>query len=646
MGLSTWTNSVSHGSTPTTQSNASLTYNVSYSGYGQLPCSIFFESSSLKLQWGYSAVNDNTVVWGAGDVNGTYYPAASSLSADRTVLGRGRVSWDYSFGGCSGTANGATLYKRTKAMVATAQTPGSASVTATTATIDCDYTPNVNESSCSAQLKYKKTADSTWTSAGSPKTTGGYSQINESEAITGLDGETQYQVKLVITRGTQNDTSLTSAIASFTTLADTPEVTTDAATGVTSDTASLNATVDHNTKDGDLSWRYDTSDPGTADDTSGTEVAYAGNPITEDGSGAYGISSLTHETKYYFWAIYEPDVGDKTYGAILDFTTETDPSVEAKESEMLPVFQYDRKWGIATTVFFTLPSPAGTSSDRLYDGAAVWAAGECKVTGVVYDDDSTPTVTAEANTDSEPAREAATNLYRLDLAAGEMEHDELYITIVDDTPAHRDITLFVRTHQMLSTIDVDASSKATNTTAVTYTGNGTGAGMDCTGGATGKDLDANINNHVLDAGTLQSYDSSTTVTLAATAPGVADGLNGAVILFNGGTGADQARTIIDDDGSQQVTLNKALTSALDGTTTYIIIPGDDVWAISPVTELAAIPTKASTTMQLLQGIFQRFFYQREQTATVQTLRKEDDSTSLGTATVSDNGTTQTSGRVT
>ena len=57
------------------------------------------------------------------------------------------------------------------------------------------------------------------------------------------------------------------------------------------------------------------------------------------------------------------------------------------------------------------------------------------------------------------------------------------------------------------------------------------------------------------------------------------------------------------------------------------------------TELSAVPTTTGTLRQKIGWLFQYFRNRRTVTATTETMFKEDASTSLGTATISDNGTT-------
>lgn len=61
------------------------------------------------------------------------------------------------------------------------------------------------------------------------------------------------------------------------------------------------------------------------------------------------------------------------------------------------------------------------------------------------------------------------------------------------------------------------------------------------------------------------------------------------------------------------------------------------------TELTAIPTTTGTIRQKINYLFQLFRNKRTVTSTTETLYKEDTTTTLGTGTVSDDGTTFTSG---
>lgn len=63
------------------------------------------------------------------------------------------------------------------------------------------------------------------------------------------------------------------------------------------------------------------------------------------------------------------------------------------------------------------------------------------------------------------------------------------------------------------------------------------------------------------------------------------------------------------------------------------------------TELASVPTTTDSLQKQLQFLFEYFRNKRTVTATTETLFKEDASTSLGTSTISDDGTVFTHGEV-
>jgi len=68
---------------------------------------------------------------------------------------------------------------------------------------------------------------------------------------------------------------------------------------------------------------------------------------------------------------------------------------------------------------------------------------------------------------------------------------------------------------------------------------------------------------------------------------------------------------------------------------------EDVIGTDANTELAAIPTTTSDLRKMVQFIFEYFRNKKTITSTTETLMKEDASTTLGTSTISDDGTTFT-----
>ncbi len=195
----------------------------------------------LASRWGATYPPSNAQDDGDNvGASGSWSAVVGPLTADKTYYFQAEAN-----SGESAEALGAVRAKKTGAVVATASTPTSSNVAATTADIACDYLPNVLESTATAQLQYKRTTDPTWTNAGTAGTLGGYVTRSATASLTGLDPNTQYQVRLVITRNVSaGGTSVTSASASFTTISAAPFLTNNQASGVSYDNANLNATVE------------------------------------------------------------------------------------------------------------------------------------------------------------------------------------------------------------------------------------------------------------------------------------------------------------------------------------------------------------------------------------------------------------------
>lgn len=75
-----------------------------------------------------------------------------------------------------------------------------------------------------------------------------------------------------------------------------------------------------------------------------------------------------------------------------------------------------------------------------------------------------------------------------------------------------------------------------------------------------------------------------------------------------------------------------------------VVAADGV-ATGSVAELSSVPGSTPTLLQMIQLVFEVAKHKLTSTSTTQTLYKVDDSTSLGTATLSYDGTTLTRGRL-
>lgn len=533
-----------------------------------------------------------------------------------------------------GSYQGSTHYFKSVAVAPSANTPSSSSVTSSTATISCDYYPNTNESTATIYLEYKRVVDSTWTTAGTQDTSQtGYAIHSISRNLTGLTSSTQYQYRLQMTRTTTTNTTLTSSTGTFTTSAGVPTITTDSASGVAANSATLNSTLTINEGTGvNVYFKWGTDNPPTQNTT-------ADQPASASGSFQQAISSLSASTTYYAQAFssFSTPAGSPSSGSVVSFTTPADPALEAAQEDHVHIYDYDGTYGAATDIYFTLSSPAATSSDRLVttDPGTLFAAGDIKISkdGGAF-----------ANVANSVSQVAASNpLYKLTLSATEMQAELAIVQIVDQNgPAFRDQLWIVRTKQRLGAVIVD-SSNITNGSAVTYTGNGTGHGLSCVGGATGYDINGVLGQHVLRAGLAQAG-AAGTITLDASASATDDIYNECAILLVSGTGAGQFRIISDYNGTTKVaSVNRSWAVNPAASSKFLIVEASDAWNVT-LSELTAIPSAADTMGKKLQGLFQRFFFRRKQTATTQTLYKADSSTTLGTATVTASGTEQEIGK--
>lgn len=153
---------------------------------------------------------------------------------------------------------------------------------------------------------------------------------------------------------------------------------------------------------------------------------------------------------------------------------------------------------------------------------------------------------------------------------------------------------------------------------------------------------------------------------------VADGAGGLPISDAGGLDMDSIKTdtaaILADTGTDGVVVAAASKTgyALSSTQTFNMtgnITGNLSGSVGSVTgstaqtgdtyglltsadtELSSVPTTTGTIINKIKFLFQYFRDKKTVTGTTETLYKEDASTSLGTATISDDGTTFTKGEM-
>jgi hypothetical protein len=150
-----------------------------------------------------------------------------------------------------------------------------------------------------------------------------------------------------------------------------------------------------------------------------------------------------------------------------------------------------------------------------------------------------------------------------------------------------------------------------------------------------------------------------TITLDAGASAIGDFYADNLIITTGGTGANQARAITSYDGGTKVaSIAPDWKTNPDATTEFVIIAAGEVAALSPAAVAAAVWAEQegaepavgaiadnATFGAIMQFLKRRFFNRVTQTSTVQTITQDDSATALTSMAVSDDGVTQTKGKV-
>lgn len=244
------------------------------------------------VQYGLAsgAVNDNEVFLGGPDEATSFTRSTNiGLEADRNYKWRG-VAVNVDTGQ---TGTGSTDNFKTHAATATANTPTASSITSTTATISCSsYDMKIVESSGTAYLQYKKSSSGSWINAASSTAATGSLSAN----LTSLTPGTSYDIRVEISRTTENATSYTSLVGNFSTTAS-YTVTTNAASPVGTTSATLNGTV--NPMGLSITYRFQW----------GATPAYGNQTTLQGPSGGSSnipftanLTGLSPNTTYYFRA--------------------------------------------------------------------------------------------------------------------------------------------------------------------------------------------------------------------------------------------------------------------------------------------------------------------------------------------------------
>jgi hypothetical protein len=226
----------------------------------------------------------------------------------------------------SGPKSGADQQFTTLPLAPIATTGAASAITASGATLGATVNPKgaaTTGGSNTCRLEWGPSAGdySTGSALCSPSPSGANSNVAVTGKATGLAAKTTYHYRVVVTTagGTANGND-----AQFTTLANAPSATTEAASGVSQSAATLNAKVDANGDPADCSFEYGTSS------SYGSTVSCSIDPVTGEASTAVSasLSGLSAGTTYHYRVVAE-NAGGKASGADMTFTTNAAPAPPA-----------------------------------------------------------------------------------------------------------------------------------------------------------------------------------------------------------------------------------------------------------------------------------------------------------------------------
>ncbi|MBE7451667.1 MAG: hypothetical protein HS111_23080 [Kofleriaceae bacterium] len=231
-----------------------------------------------------------------------------------------------------GTTLGEVLSFTTPPTQPAVTTLAATAVDVTSATLEGSANPNGDPTT--AWFRYATTHPGTCNdsfgtrapASGGTSVGAGTTPVSFSQPLTGLTTATTYYYCAIASNGI--GTSL-GVVMQLTTAA-APTVTTTAASGVGSSTATLNGSANPNFASTTGWFRYATTNPGTCDDSFGVRAPAAGG--TSLGAGAtpvafsQALTGLSPSTTYYYCAIAQ-NVGGIRVGAVMSFATSSAPTV-------------------------------------------------------------------------------------------------------------------------------------------------------------------------------------------------------------------------------------------------------------------------------------------------------------------------------
>jgi len=192
-------------------------------------------------------------------------------------------------------------------------------------------------------------------------------------------------------------------------------------------------------------------------------------------------------------------------------------------------YVYREAYGVQTTIYFCMESPAGTSSDVFIAGAP-FAVGDVKI----HKDGG-----AVANTTNLPVVLGGVGAFAfgLVLTAAEMSAEDIDVVVHDAAgAAFRDVHLHVKTITRQGRIVVDATQIGGNTSAIEATGVGSKAGIAAVGGATGDGVTCSGGGTSLSSGAGHGIFASTSVSGAHGVNAVGSGAGNGLAATGGASG--------------------------------------------------------------------------------------------------------------